>query len=254
MKPKVSIITVTFNCRENLIKTLKSLHSQGFNDWEHIIIDGQSTDGTVEVIKENESLITYWITEKDNGIYDAMNKGLKVSKGDYVVFLNAGDTFYDESTLDKIPFKEFPDAEIFYGDAMILDQDGKSLGLRHKKLPYDLSWKHFKRGMVVCHQSIFVKREIAPFYDLNYKYTADIDWVMKSLKVSRQIVFTNTIISNFTQDGFSKQNQIRSWLDRYRILKKHFGTYQCILTHIVFIFENIFLLLRIIPEFRKIKS
>jgi len=253
MRSKLTIITVTFNCRENLKNSIESIHSQSFKDWEHIIIDGASTDGTIEIIEQNLNAIAYWISEKDNGIYDAMNKGLKAATGDYVIFLNAGDTFYDQHTLSKIPFDKFPRADIFYGETMIIDAVGKHLGLRRKKLPHNLTWKHFKSGMVVCHQSILVKKQIAPFYDLNYKYTADIDWVIKSLKASNQTVYTQTIISNFIEGGFSNQNLLKSWIDRFIILKVYFGLFQTIRSHLSFIMEKLLVKLSIVPSYRKIK-
>jgi hypothetical protein len=179
-----------------------------------------------------------------------MNKGISSAKGEYLLFLNAGDSFYEEDTLAKIPLDQNPDADIFYGETVILNTDGKPLGLRRKKLPHDLNWKHFRRGMVVCHQSILVKKDIAPFYDLNYVYAADIDWVIKSLKSSDKIIFTNSIISNFVEGGFSNKNLKKSWLDRYHILNKYFGTLQSLISHLIFIVENMLLKIKMLPPYR----
>lgn len=250
MIPKVSIITVTYNCGDILEGTLKSIFEQSAKIYELIIIDGGSTDLTLSVIEKFEKSIAHWISEPDNGIYDAMNKGIGLAKGDYLLFLNAGDSFNEIDTLEKIPFEKYPSAEIFYGETLILGNEGEQLGLRRKKLPRNLTWKSFRRGMVVCHQSIFVKREIAPFYDLQYKFAADVDWVIKSLKASKQIIFTKTIISNYTEGGFSNQNLKKSWLDRFCILNTHFGIFQCLLSHIFFIFDNVLLKLKIVPLFR----
>jgi len=251
-QPKISIITVVYNDAKNIEKTILSVLGQSFRNIEYIIIDGGSTDGTVEIIKKYSRNLGYSISEKDKGIYDAMNKGLNAAAGDYVLFLNSGDTFYENNSLGKIPFHKYPNADIFYGETIILDEGGNQLGLRRKKLPQNLSWKHFKRGMIVCHQSILVKKEIAPEYDLKYAYTSDIDWVITSLKASKQTIFTHSVISNFTQGGFSGNNLKKSWIDRFIILKKNFGMCQCILSHIVFIFENILLKAKIIPLHRKI--
>jgi len=251
--PKVSIITVTYNCRELLKNTIDCISDQSYRDIEHIIIDGNSNDGTVEVILSNKNKISYWVSEPDNGIYDAMNKGLKAAKGDYILFLNAGDTFYDVNTLNNIQFTKYPLADIFYGETMMVDQNGNQLGLRRKKLPYDLSWQHFKQGMVVCHQSVFVKREIAPPFDLKYRYAADIEWVLCSLKNSKQVIFTNSIISNFVEGGFSNQNLVKSWIERFIILKVHFGLFQSIISHFSFFIDRLFVIFNIIPLYRKIK-
>ena len=251
MNPRISVITVTYNCKKELEKTVLSIRSQNYSDFEYIIIDGKSTDGTLDIIKANSDIISYWTSEKDNGIYDAMNKGIGVSKGQYIIFMNAGDTFFNEETLLKIPFEKYPNADIFYGETVITASDGTVLGLRRKKLPSNLNWKHFKKGMVVCHQSIFVNRRIVSLYNLNYTYSADIDWVLMVLKASEQTVFTNTIISRFAEGGFSSRNKKNSWSDRFIILKRNFGLWQCILSHIVFIFENLLIYTKIIPPYRK---
>ena len=250
MKPKVSIITVTYNCGEFLEGTLKSIFEQNANIYELIIIDGGSTDSTLSIIKKFENLITHWISEPDNGIYDAMNKGISLTNGEYLLFLNAGDSFYENNTLEKIPFEQYPSADIFYGETVILNDKGKQLGFRRKKLPHNLTWKSFKKGMVVCHQSIMVKKEIVPMYDLKFKYAADIDWVIKSLKASTQIIFTKTIISNFVEGGFSSQNFKKSWLDRFHILNEYFGIFQSLMSHMGFVLDRVFLRFKIIPPFR----
>ena len=249
---RISVITVTYNCKKLLEKTIESLLSQNFESLEYIVIDGKSTDGTLEVIKENNEFITYWVSEKDSGIYDAMNKGLKIATGDFVLFLNAGDTFYSKNTLALIPFNEHPDAEIFYGETLIVNGDGLQLGLRQKNLPHNLSWHHFKKGMVVCHQSILVNRKIAKDYNLKFRYSADIDWVLNALKSADEVIFTGSIISVFETGGFSAQNKWKSWLERWTILKDYFGWPQCLLSHIVFIFELFMLKLRLKPAFRNI--
>jgi glycosyltransferase involved in cell wall biosynthesis len=248
---KVSIITVTYNCRSLLEKTIKSIGLQTFTDFEHVVIDGKSTDGTVDVIVENLSRIAYWVSEPDRGIYDAMNKGLEAATGDYVIFLNAGDTFYENTSLEKIPFDQYPDAGIFYGETMILDKDGNPVGLRRKKLPHNLNWKHFKRGMVVCHQSVLVKRTIAPQYNLVYKYAADIDWVLNALKSSESAVFTGSIISNFIEGGVSSQKQKESLAERFRIMRHHFGLRATLASHFIFVLENVLIWSGLSHKYRK---
>lgn len=252
MSKKVSIIIVTYNCAENLEKTLISIIGQTVKIYEIVIIDGGSTSETISIIKKYKSDISYWISEPDKGIYDAMNKGIIASKAEYILYLNAGDTFYEHTTLEKIPFDENKNTDIFYGETMIADEKMNQLGLRQKKLPSNLNWKHFKRGMVVCHQSILVNKEIAPFYNLDFHYTADIEWVIKSLKSAKKIIFTNTIISIFVEGGYSNQNLKKSWIDRFIILNNHFGLFQNLLSHIVFIFEYVFISLKMIPKYRKV--
>jgi glycosyltransferase involved in cell wall biosynthesis len=251
--PKVSIITVTFNCRDLLIQTIENVFAQTFKDFEYIVIDGKSSDGTVDIIKNNQDKIFFWISEPDKGIYDAMNKGLKAATGEYVIFLNAGDTFYEPDTLSKIPFNKYPEADVFYGETMILNQQ-QPLGLRQKKLPHNLTWKHFRNGMVVCHQSILVKREMAPVYDNSYKYAADIDWVLKVLKLSNETVFTGTIISDFIEGGFSSQKQKESWAERFKIMRENFGLITTVLKHLQFLGTNLLMVAGIIPKYRKSRN
>jgi glycosyltransferase involved in cell wall biosynthesis len=251
MNPKVSIITVTFNCRELLSRTLESIKSQSFRDFEHVVVDGGSTDGTVDLIQSSKNTIAWWISEKDNGIYDAMNKGLRAATGEYILFLNAGDTFSSPETLTLVPFAAFPDADIFYGETKITDSDGKPLGLRRKILPENLNWKHFMRGMVVCHQSVFVRKAVAPDYNPKYRYTADFEWVLLALKNSQKTIFTKTIISNFAEGGFSKQKQKESWAERFIIMKKYYGLGRTLMAHFVFAVNHVLVAMNIKKRYRE---
>jgi len=115
MHPKLSIITVNLNNAEGLRKTIESVVSQTYTDYEYIIIDGGSTDGCVEIIKQYEDKITYWVSEPDKGIYNAMNKGILKAKGEYCQFLNSGDWLIKESILHDI-FSILPIADIIYGN------------------------------------------------------------------------------------------------------------------------------------------
>jgi glycosyltransferase involved in cell wall biosynthesis len=232
MSPKISIITVVYNNRENLSKTIECVRSQNYADIEYILIDGGSTDGTPDIIKQNEDVIYKWISEKDNGIYDAMNKGIKLATGDYVWFLNSGDMIYSNDTIQKI-FSISETADVFYGDTELFDDKGQSFGRRKLKTPPEnLSWKNMINGMIITHQSLIIKRSIIPEYDLKYKYCADIDWTIKVLKNSKEICNTHLILSKFLMGGFSRKNTIKSLLERIKILRKHFNIFYVLLNHI----------------------
>ena len=189
--PVVSVITIVYNGSALLGKTIASVLRQDWPNIEYILIDGGSTDGTVDIIRSHESRLAYWISERDRGIYDAMNKGLAAATGDYVWFMNCGDLIYSDTTLSKIfaPFHlnedvsvNMPLPDILYGDAMIVDPDYNEIGLRRLRPPERLTWKSFRKGMVVCHQAILVKREITePFDTARYSHSADYDWVLKAL-------------------------------------------------------------------------
>ena len=148
---KFSIITVTYNAAPYLERTVLSVLSQSYPDIEYLIIDGQSTDGTVDIIRQYESGIAYWVSEPDKGLYDAMNKGLRRATGDYVWFLNAGDTFPSADLVQTIAQKiarrkHLPD--VIYGDTAIVNNEGCVLGMRHLRPPKKLTWKKFAWGML----------------------------------------------------------------------------------------------------------
>ncbi|MFV0590527.1 MAG: glycosyltransferase family 2 protein [Draconibacterium sp.] len=247
----LSVITIAYNCAPDLEATIQSVTGQIFNDIEYIVVDGGSNDGSPEVIKKYEAGITKWVSELDKGIYDAMNKGLKMASGEYVLFMNAGDTFYKPETLAKIPFDAYPNADVFYGETLIVNHRQKVLGLRHKKLPHRLNWKHFRRGMVVCHQSILVRRTLAPMYNPDYKLSADVEWVLQSLKASKQIVFTNSIIARFLEGGASIKQHNESLKERFVIMRKYFGLPVTLFSHFVFVLDALLIKLGLKSYYRK---
>ena len=229
---KISIITVVYNSESALEKTIESITEQKYKDIEYIIIDGGSTDGTFAIIKKFEKHISFWISEPDKGIYDAMNKGLEKATGDYVWFLNAGDEIYSPDTLSFINTLE-NDADAYYGEVEYIDEEGKNLGTRTlKKPPENLSWKDLDKGMVVSHQSIIVKRDRAVYYNLDYKYCSDIDWMIRTLKNCKIILNTNRILSKFLIGGYSKKNIIESNRERYKILRNHFSLFKVLKSHL----------------------
>jgi len=222
-KPKISIITIVYNGSKQIEATILSIIKQTYNNVEYIIIDGGSTDGTIETIKKYESGISYWKSEKDKGIYDAMNKGLRKATGDYVWFINSGDAIYDYDTVEKIIGRIPPETDFIYGETVIVNDNGDILGLRRKQAPENLNWKHFKNGMVVSHQSAIVKRDIAPLFNEKYFLSADYEWVMISLKNSEHIVNSHQILSKYLEKGATTSNLIPSLLERFNIMREHYG-------------------------------
>lgn len=235
--PKISIITVVYNAKEELEKTLENMTALKYDKKEIIVIDGGSTDGTKEVIEKYSLDISTWLSEPDEGLYDAMNKGLKLATGSYVWFINAGDFVYSPDTLSNIFMGQEQYSDIYYGETLILSEEGEPLGLRKKRLPRRLSARSFKNGMVVCHQSIIIRAKIAPLYNLDYKYAADIEWVIKSLKSAKTITNTHQILSKFSEGGISTRQRKKSLKERYKIMRKYFGTASTIVSHIKFGFE-----------------
>ncbi len=243
--PIVSIITVVYQGADLLENTIQSIIDQTLTNYEYIIIDGGSSDGTLEIIRKHEDQITKWISEPDKGLYDAMNKGLNIASGEYVWFINAGDKIYDESTLEKVfkPDRE-SDADVLYGGTVIIDPSGNEIGLRRQKLPDKLNWRSLKNGMVVSHQSFIVKRSLAPNYNLTYRCSSDIDWVISSLKASGNVINTKMILCRFLQGGRSRSTIIPSLKERFVIMTHYYGLIPTIWYHIPIAFRFFLFLIR----------
>lgn len=231
--PLISVITVCFNAQNHIERTFRSICGQTYTNIEYLIIDGKSRDNTLSTIKKlkgeypNRNIKVY--SEPDHGIYDAMNKGLDHATGDFVWFINAGDCIRDNSTTENFVLKTRSLAcvpKVIYGETMLVDEHGKELGLRAHRAPKILNWKSFKRGMLVCHQSILVNRIIAPTYKWRkFGGASDIDWVIEALKRCKdnEIFNTNSILSHFLSGGYSAKHEKQSWKERYRIMVKHYG-------------------------------
>jgi glycosyltransferase involved in cell wall biosynthesis len=242
---KISIVTITFNAEQFLRETMQSVLKQTHTDIEYLIIDGKSTDGTVEIIKSFEaemkekSIEFRWISEPDKGLYDAMNKGLRMATGDFVWFVNAGDQIFDSTTAQKVSDAIAANelADVVYGQTLIIDQNGTPCGERHKIAPKNLQFKSLLNGLVVCHQSILVRRSIAPNYNLQYRYSADYDWVCGVLEQSRCNVYVDGYLSKFMLSGISAKNRKASWVERYKIMRCHFGLIRTLAAHFVIVLK-----------------
>lgn len=242
MKPKVSIITVVFNGENIIEKTMQSVFAQTYDNIEYIIVDGKSSDNTLSIIEKYKEKISVLISEKDKGLYDAMNKGLQVATGDYVWFMNGGDQIADAQVLAKI-FSLNIDADIFYSDTALIDENGKYLSLLseigHNNAPDNLTAKSMQRGMVVCHQSFIAKRNITSPFNLKYKISADIDWVIKCLKKSKNNHKLSFCLSKFMTGGVSSKNRWRAVRERFILFDEHFGTARNLYNHI-FVMGRVF--------------
>ena len=240
--PKISIITVVYNGQQYLEGTIKSVIHQTYRNVEYLIIDGKSKDKTVEIIKAYESEISRWISESDKGLYDAMNKGLRLATGDFVLFMNAGDRLSSPTVLEEVFSKYDAETDVLYGEVMMVDEARKPLGTRTeittRKLPSDLSWKSMKLGMVVCHQAFIPRLELCPMF-MDNNLSADIDWVINILKKSRKNTNCNVVIADFLIGGVSKQRHRQSLKDRYGVLQQHFGVLPNFLNHIWIILRAI---------------
>lgn len=236
-----TVITVTYNAEQTLPRTLKSVQEQTYPHIEHIIVDGNSTDGTVGIIKECATDQTKWMSEKDSGIYDAMNKAIAMAKGKYICYLNAGDTFYDKDTVEKIILtaQQYHYPDILYGETVVVNNEGKFLHNRRLKAPERLHWKSFKQGMLVCHQAFIIKRSIFEPYDLTYRFSADVDWCIRLMKKSKSIVNTHLVMIKYLNEGMTTANRKASLKERYQIMTKHYGAISTFMHHVWFVVRAI---------------
>lgn len=235
--PKISIITVVYNDADGLETTIKSVANQTYKNIEYIVIDGASKDGTLDILKKNESKISVWKSEPDKGIYDAMNKGLALATGDYVWFMNAGDIIFSDNTLELIFTTCEANADVYYGETQEISMAGETIGLRRLKTPEQLNWLSFKSGMLVSHQSILIKKTLCKNYDTQYKISADIDWVIFALRKSKIIINTKLILSKFEVGGMSRQNIKTGLQERFKIMVKNYGFFSTALNHIPIAFN-----------------
>ena len=169
----ISIIIVSLNTKTEFLKTLNSIKNQKFYNYEVIVIDGDSTDGTVKEIKNNKKFITKYIIGKDKGIYDAMNKGIKLASGDWIMFLNSGDMFFDNFVLQKLKINSLKNKEVVFGDTVVDNKDIK----------YLVNSKMFDSKTIImpfCHQSSLVKRDILKKnnFSLKYKFSSDFNFFL----------------------------------------------------------------------------
>jgi len=231
MQPKLSVVTIVYNNVKDIERTMLSVLNQTYPHIEYLIIDGDSNDGTKDIIFKYKNRLSQFISEKDKGIYDAMNKGLALATGDYVLFMNSGDEIYSPETVKEI-FDTAPGADIYYGETEMYDEHWKSLGQRRHQAPETFDWHSFKHGMSISHQAIYVKRSLAVPYDLRYKYSADIDWIIKVAKNASSIVNTNSYVAKYLVGGVSKQKHLASLKERFRIFSKYYGLIPNLVNHL----------------------
>lgn len=238
-QPRISIITVVRNDQEHIDATIRSVLDQTYDNIQYIIIDGASTDGTTGKIAGYGNKINVFITEPDQGIYDAMNKGIGIATGEYLLFLNSGDRLYETGTLQKI-FSMDP-ADIYYGETAYYDSQDHYLGIRSevttRVLPARLNDRHFLMGMPVAHQSFIIRKEISSQFNTRFNCSADIDWCIQSLKYAKKVVNTGFVISKYLVGGHSHRNRRTCWKERFVILKNHFGPVPAILAQLRIIFR-----------------
>lgn len=214
---KLSIITINLNNRDGLQKTIDSVVSQTFKDFEWIVIDGGSTDGSKELIEQYADHFSYWVSEPDKGIYNAMNKGIKVACGEYLLFLNSGDWLYNSDVL-KRTFSSSPKSDIIYGD-VALCKNGIIDEIRHYS--DKLSFKYLLK-LSVAHCSTFIRRNLlneSPYNEM-YKIVADRYFFLTHALKNKSFEHLNIIVSCFDLSGISSTEKERCRAEEERLTKE----------------------------------
>lgn len=224
--PMISIITVSFNAEATIRRTIESVLSQLYTNYEYIVVDGKSSDRTYEIISsyddkfEKHGIIYEHISEKDTGIYNAMNKAVKLAKGKWITFMNADDYYADSSVLERV-FDEkhkFSDIDIIYGDVN-LDDGGKITLERARPIEQITKW------MVFSHQSSFVRNEIQMEYGFNEKFriSADYDMLLRCYLDGKRFKYINVIVANFSCDGLTgnSENKYKTYLETLNIQEEN---------------------------------
>ncbi|MBP3227190.1 MAG: glycosyltransferase [Bacteroidaceae bacterium] len=250
---KITVATVTYNAAALIARTIESVERQDYPHVEHLVIDGNSTDDTLAQIhryQERNSVAPVphevaCLSEPDEGLYDAMNKALREATGDYILFLNAGDTLHDAHTLSSLAAvaeaAPQPPA-VVYGDTDLYDLRGRFV--RHRRLapPPTLTWKSFRQGMLVCHQAFCARLDLARLtpYDLRYRFSADFDWCIRIMRQAARhrlpLLPAGTVVAHYLDDeGTTKKNHQASLRERFHIMARHYGLIPTALRHLWFV-------------------
>lgn len=255
---KFTIVTITYNAAPVFMRTADSVLAQTYRNVEHIIVDGASNDGTVDLAsyykrRSDEAMNGHEVrvvSEPDKGLYDAMNKGLRLATGDYVCFLNAGDFFPDASTLhliyDNARLDSFGnDADmlpaVLYGDTDLVDGDGQFVARRRLAPPERLTWRSFRSGMLVCHQAFYARVDIARRtpYDLRYRFSADVDWCIRVMKEAARmrlpLANVHAIVACYQREGQTTENHRASLRERFDVMRRHYGLVVTLAMHAWFV-------------------
>lgn len=233
--PLVTIVTVVYNAADTIENTILSVINQDYPNKEYIVIDGGSNDGTVSVIKKYEEKLTKWISEKDEGIYDAMNKGIMLGHGDWITFRNCGDLFAEKNSLTKvfsIPYDK--DVMVVHGDCYRTCDYGYKI-----EHPFPLS--RYKIEMPIIHPATFIRLSLHKrwLFDKSYKVAADYNMIYRCIEAGLKFVYVGFPIVVFPKGGFSDQNWRIALADMMRIQKRVYSLSGIV----VFLFRYLYILL-----------
>lgn len=221
---KISIVTVVYNNVTEIEKTILSVLNQTYPNIEYIVIDGGSTDGTLNIINKYKESISYWLSEPDNGIYDAMNKGINKASGEWINFMNSGDLFYNENSVKKIvtAIEENKNGsiDVIYGDVQLRYNNNRKKIVTPKKI------EHLKKGMIFCHQSAFIRTSLQKkyFYNINFKLSADYHFFYNLYLKKNNYFYLDAVISSIDMYGESNKNESLVIKEYSKISQRSFST------------------------------
>ena len=216
MSEKVSIIVVSLNTKNDFLETIESINNQTYKNYEIIVIDGKSDDGTVDEINKIKHKLSSFIVEKDDGIYDAMNKGIAIAKGEWIIFLNSGDVFFENFTLENIFKEELSDKDIIFGNTVVKNSDYK----------YITIGKYFEFDTIVmpfCHQSSFVKTSYLKenLFNLDFQLSSDFNLFYNFLLLKKIFFRLNMPFTIVKSGGVADKKRQQVYSDNISIMKIH---------------------------------
>ncbi len=253
---KITIATVTWNAASLIERTIHSVEQQTYAHVEHLIVDGNSSDNTLQLVhhyqeRNSRAQVRHeivCISEPDRGLYDAMNKALSMATGHYILFLNAGDTLHTANTLAQVAEAAQTTAPtlpaVIYGHTHLVDAHGHYLRERRLTPPERLTWRSFKNGMLVCHQAFFANTRLArhTLYNLRYRFSADYDWCIRLMHQAERehlpLVNAHLVVANYLSEGLTTKNHKASLRERFRIMCRHYGLVPTLLRHVWFVVRS----------------
>ncbi len=218
-KPKVTVVTVVLNDAKHLEQTILSVLNQTYKNIEYIIIDGGSTDGTVEIIKKYETQLAYWVSEKDKGIFYATNKGVDKATGEWINYLNSGDYFFNDTVFEKIFSQPHPKADLLYG-SFIGNFNGRAVECIAPATVNDRSWK----GMPVCHTAVFARTSLMKKFrfDTKFRVSADGEFMVRCAAAHCVFERLDLVVFRVGTLGYSSANWLKARQENWEIARKYF--------------------------------
>lgn len=216
-KPVVTVVTVVLNGRDFLERTIQSVLGQTYKNIEYVLIDGGSTDGTTEIIRKYEDRLDYWLSEPDSGIYDAMNKGTKLASGEWIIFMNSGDLFYDNDVVSNVFAEDRGPCDLIYGNVEV------NYGGRYTRIQKALGIDELWKGMICSHQSVFTRTCLVSTLEFNRVNTisADFELIFRLKHDNRRFVYLDETISTVEAEGLSNSDRYRTIMSTWNVVSTH---------------------------------